>query len=214
MTALDTWEKRLTPYFTTKLRLIAEIPLVYEDVQAMGEAIKECLQHNPITHATSILTTHYPLTFITYMSGFAAYNTEQNFWQAFSDSLCVDKQALYNQKWHRSFVQLAKNRGLKAFGFSEDPTPYVTSIRFQGGIPTYSLPDYFEKMVLPALQRSALRELPAKDALAYLLEHTYFVDSPVFDFLRNSGDLGVEFFASSCKLAKHALEHHGEIISA
>lgn len=214
MNSLDTWEKWLAPFFNSKLRLIAEIPFTYDDVQSMGEAIGKFIQHGPFTVATTNLTTRFPLTFITHMSGFAAFNSERNFWQAFAESIGIEPQQLFNQRWHHHYVRLAKKRGLKVFDLSEDNTPYVMSIRFQGGIPTYSLPDYFEKMVLPAIQRAALRELPTKEALNYLLEHTYFVDSPVFDFLRNSGDLGIEFFSASCRLAKHAEDNHGELLSA
>lgn len=214
MNTIAQWEKRLRPFFNSKLRIIGEIPLSNIDIEEMAQEVGSLIRSEGLTRATSKLTTEYPLTLLTLMSGFAALNTEQNYWQAFADLIGTDKSGLYNSGWHRHYVRLAKNRNLKVFDFQDDPTPYVTSIRFQGGIPTYSLPDYFERMVLPAVERPELREVNHKEALAYLLNHTYFVDSPVLDFLKNSGDLGLQFFSDSCKLMGQALKNNGEILSS
>lgn len=212
-TSLQKMEQWLTPYFRSSLRIIGEIPFTFTDIEEMGKLVQQLIAQHGLSRATKELAEKYPLTFITLMSGFAAYNTQQNFWAAFSELIGQQSYNLFGQRWHHIYVRLAKERRLRVFEFAEDPTPYVTSIRFQGGIPAHSLPDYFEKMVLPAVQRSSLQEIEPQQALIYLLNHVYLVDSPVLDFLRNSGDLGVEFFGESCKLARHALQHHGEILT-
>ena len=211
--SLQLMEQWLTPYFRSSLRIIGEIPFTFTDIEEMGKLVQQLIAQLGLSRATLALTQKYPLAFITLMSGFAAFNTQANYWEAFSELIGQHKQGLYNYKWHQHFVRLAKAHGLKVFEFADDPTPYVTSIRFQGGIPAYSLPDYFEKLVLPAVERSSLQEIEPQQALAHLLAHVYLVDSPVLDFLRNSGELGVEFFGESCRLARHALQHHGEILT-
>jgi hypothetical protein len=211
----EQWQSRLRPFYESGLRIIGEIPFSQADIEDMGESVHAVINAEGMTQGTRTLTTEYYYLFITLMAGFAAHNTEQNYWQAFADFLELEKQSLYNAGWHHWFVGLAKQHGLKVFSFEDDPTPYVTSIRYQGGIPAHSLPDYFERMVLPAVQRPELREVPPKKALDHLLQgHVYFVDSPVLDFLRNSGELGVEFFEKSCKLARHALQNHGAVLNA
>ncbi|PKO03867.1 MAG: hypothetical protein CVU43_00695 [Chloroflexi bacterium HGW-Chloroflexi-5] len=212
MLQLNDWSKRLDPYYKSGLRIIGEIPLTWADINELADIVHAVFVAEGMKRGSDILYYEYPKLMLTLMACFAAHNTKRDYWQAFADFIEVDKVALYNQRWHHCFVELAESEGFKVFKFKDDPTPYVTSIRFQGGIPTYSLPDYFEKMVLPAVQRPDLREIPTKQALAYLLNHAYFVDSPVLDFLRNSGELGIEFFSDSCKLARHALKHHGEIL--
>lgn len=209
MQELEHWEKRLTPYFKARLRLLGEIPLSFSDVEDMAEGVKGCIRDHGLVKATAVLTQKYPQTLITFMSAFAAYNTQRNYWQAFADRIGVDKTQLNNRGWHHQFVSLAKARGLKVFDFKDDPNPYVTSIRFQGGIPAYSLPDYFERMVLPAVERPGLSDLTPQDALKHLLLNIYLVDSPVLDFLENSGEMGEGFFAESCKLARYVLQNHG-----
>lgn len=212
MASLEIWEKRLAPYFGSHLRIIGEIMLSLSDVEEIAAVVKSCIHHQGLTRATEILTKQFPCTYLTLMAEFAAHNVQQNYWQAFADLVGADKPGLYNQGWHHKFVELAKKKGFKVFDFGDDPTPYVTSIRFQGGIPTYSLPDYFSRMVLPAVQRPGLREVSPTQALNTLINTVYFVDSPVLDFLKNSSELGVEFFAESCRMARHALEHNGEIL--
>jgi hypothetical protein len=208
------WNKWLEPFYQNKPRIIGEIPLTYDDLEELALACYDVLKTYGMKDGSDRLYFDYPLLMLTLMPCFAAYNTQRDYWQSFADFINIDKTALFNQRWHRCFVELAKARGFKVFTFQDDPTPYVTSIRFQGGIPAYSLPDYFGKMVLPAVQSERLREVTPIKALEYLLGHVYFVDSPVIDFLKNSGQMGEEFFEESCRLARHALQNHGAILSA
>jgi hypothetical protein len=214
MAELKNWEERLEPFFESSLRFLGEIPLSESDMQEMAASVRNLIQTKGLASATDQLVHKYPLTLITLMSSFSAFNTEHNYWQAFADLIGTDKNYLYNHQWHRQYVRLAKVRNLKVFDFDDGPTPYVTSIRFQGGIPAHSLPSFFERIVDPAVRREGLRELPVPEQLKYLVEHAYFVDSPVINFLENSGPLGAEFFTESCKLLKHAYKQHGEILPA
>jgi len=213
MKNLEQWEQWLIPFFGVPLRIIGEIPLSYRDMEEMGELVKSFIVEKGINKATTRLVNNYPHVFITLMSSFAAYNDQQNFWDAFAKFIGTEHQNLSNYVWRHHYVELAEKFGLKVFTFSDDRTPYVTTIRFQGGIPTYSLPDYFEYMVLPAVQREGLREVEPTKALEYLISHIYSVDSPVLDFLENSGELGIEFFSESCRMARYALTHHNDIIA-
>lgn len=212
MTNLEQWEKRLGLFYTPSLRIIAEIPISIDDVEEMGTAVKSLIKSKGMTTSTNTMVKRYPLTMLTLMASYAAYNTQQNYWQSFADFLDVERNQLDNQGWRHHFVKLAKRRNLKVFDFEDSNTPYVMSIRFQGGIPTYSLPDFFERMVLPSVERPALNEISTEKVLAYLMDRVLFVDSPVLNFLRNSGELGIEFFEESRKLVRHALKNHGEIL--
>ena len=214
MNILPDWEKRLKPFFNGTLRIIGEIPLSYADIEEISNQVKLNADIIKVSGVTKQFRDYYPLTFITLLSIFAAYNTQRDFWQAFADFVHFDKSSILNQCWHKLFVELAKKQGLKVFEFGEDPLPYVTSIRFQGGIPAYSLPDYFERMVLPAVERPILREMPIETVLNSLIKRVLFVDSPVLDFLKNSGTYGIDFFKESCRLARHAIKNHGEILPA
>ncbi len=212
MAQLASWEKRLQPRFTSRLRIIGEIPLSETDLDELAEVIKHYIRQSNLRKATDFITQNCPLTFLTLLAHFSAYNDQQGYWHNLAEKVGSPHISLFNASWHKEFVKLAQKYGLKTFSINDSPNFYVMSIRYHGGIPTHSLPDFFERMVKPAVSREGLREQAAKDALKYLLENVYFVDSPVLDFLSNSGELGEVFFEQCCTLYRHAIENHGEIL--
>lgn len=214
MNTLQQWEDRLSPFFKSGLRIIGEIPLSYADIEEIGSLIKKYVDQHGYFQATQNIQHLYPLSFVTLLSIFSAYNTQQNFWQAFADFVHLDKGNIFNYKWHHVFVEIVEERGFKFFDAKKARTHYVMTIRFHGGIPIYSLPDYFERIVIPTVQRPGISELPSTNALKFMLDHAYFVDSPVINFLENSEELGLHFFDESRKLARHAESHYGEILGA
>lgn len=211
MAQLAAWEKRLAPYFTSRLRIIGEIPLSETDLDELAVVIKHYIRQSNLRKATDFITQNCPLTFLTLLAHFSAYNDQQGYWNNLAEKVGTELN-LHVIGWHREFVRLAQARGLKTFSIDDTPNFYVMSIRYHGGIPTHSLPDFFERMVKPAVSKEGLREQATKDALKHLLEHVLFVDSPVLDFLRNSGELGEAFFEQCCTLYRHAMQSHGEIL--
>lgn len=178
MVTLDQWEQRLKPYFTRSLRLLAEIPLTRTDIEDICAGVCASINRIGIAEATRFVTSRYPHTFLVMMAGFAAHNTEQGYWAALGGAMGVSQYELFNRGWHTTFKQEMKLRGLPYFDYEEAANPYVTTIRFHGGIPAYSLPDFFERLLLPTVKRPALNEIPTKQAMAAVLKTAYFVDSP------------------------------------
>ena len=212
MQTLVEWEKRLKPFFDSQLRIIGEIPLSETDVDELAEDVRLFLEELPtFTQATKLLTNRYPYAFMTLLAHFAMHNDQAGYWQALQQRVGAD-QDLHITRWHQRFVALAQRYGLKTFSESDTPNYYVATIRFHGGIPTYSLPDFFDRMVVPAVTQPELRNITAKDALSFLLKNVYFVDKPVLDFLNNSGEMGLTWFEACCKLVRHAKENHGEVL--
>jgi hypothetical protein len=214
MPALDQWEQRLKPYFTRSLRLLAEIPLTRTDIEDICACVHASINRIGIADATRFITKRYPHTFLVMMAGFAAHNTEQGYWAALGGAMGVSQYELFNHGWHSTFKQEMKVRGLPYFDHEEAANPFVTTIRFHGGIPAYSLPDFFERLLLPTIKRPALNEIPTKQAMAAVLKTAYFVDSPVINFLENSGILGEKFFDACRKMARHYLQAHGDLLPA
>lgn len=214
MPALDQWEQRLKPYFTRSLRILAEIPLTRSDIEDICAGVHASINRIGIAEATRFVTKRYPHTFLVMMAGFAAHNTAQGYWAALGAAMGVSQYELFNRGWHTTFKQEMKLRGLPYFDYEEAGNPYVTTIRFHGGIPAYSLPDFFERLLLPTVKRAALNEIPTKQALTAVLKTAYFVDSPVINFLENSGVLGEKFFDACRKMARHYLQAHGDLLPA
>lgn len=214
MQTLVDWEKRLKPFFDSGLRIIGEIPLTEPDVDELAEEVRQYLAgFDQFTQATRSLTNRYPYAFMTLLAHFAMHNDQAGYWQALRQRVGAD-QDLHISRWHQRFVTLARKNNLKTFSEADTPNYYVATIRFHGGIPSYSLPDFFERMVIPAVTQQGLREIPPADALNHLLKHVNFVDKPVLDFLENSGNMGLSWFKGCCKLVRHAHQNHGDVLPA
>ncbi len=199
MRSLIQWENYLRPYFQSHIRLIGEIPLRRRDVEDIADSLCVLIQSENIAQVTDLLVTVYPHVFLAFLTGFAAHNLERDFWGQVSQRLNI--KHVHNQNWHRHYVDLVKQRALRYFSGDETSRQYVTTIRFHGGIPAYSLPDFFGSILLPSVQRLAFAELPADKALNLILQTIHNVDAPVINFLTNSGELGVEFFQTCREMA-------------
>jgi hypothetical protein len=209
MKTLSEWEKWLKPFFVSGLRIIGEIPLTEPDVNELAEEVRKFLAgYDQFTRATNDLTKYFPFVFMTLLAHFSMYNDQSGYWHALQQAIGAD-QDLHITRWHHRFVNLARKSNLKTFFSSDTPNFYVASIRFHGGIPSYYLPDFFERMVYPAVKD--LKKIPPKDALNYLLPRAH-MGRPVLDFLENSGEMGLAWFEACCKLVQHAMENHGEVL--
>lgn len=197
------WDKRIQPYFTSKMRIIGEVPLTSDDVSEIAALINERIQKLGLGEATRLLWGLYPKTLLAFMTLFSAYNTEHDYWGTLGSHLGVDRSRLFSHRFHQYFYGAIKETKLRVFDFDEKGTPYVATIRYHGGIPAHSLPDFFERMVQPSIERPAFRESPSKEVLVTLLKTVYAVDSPVITFLKYSGELGIEFFDACRTLARN-----------
>lgn len=210
MATLAAWEKRLTPYFNTQLHILAEIPLTESDLDEILDLVRDEINTLGLPKTTERLEKFYPHTFLTMLAHFAAHNDQQGYWNTLGARL--DTEYLFNYQWHRKFVAACRDLGLFTFTRQDMNNYYVATIRFHGGIPTYSLPDFFEQMVEPAVTRSEYREVPPKQLLPHLIRSVYFVDKPVLDFLENSGEMGRVWFEECVQLFRHAKDNYGEVL--
>ena len=200
MPTLAEWEARLTPQLKRSLTILGEVYISRDEVEELADLIAAHIQRSrSLKAATDELVAHFPNTFVMFLTAFGAHNTEQSYWIALAQRLDISNQnTLFNCKWHKIYIADIKRRRLRNFDFEEAGTPYVATIRFHGGIPFYSLSDFFEHILLPTLDRPNLRELPEAEALKDVMRTSYLVNSAVRNFIENSKALGQEFF-SACR---------------
>lgn len=213
MPSLDLWEKQLTPYFTRRLSMIGEIQISRQEMEDMATGVRGCIQRNGLSRASELLDSQYPYTFIVFLTAFGAYNTQFDYWGALGEEIGSAREHLFNHRWHQRYLEKVKKLGLRHFSGVDPARPYVTTIRYHGGIPSYSLPDYFRHFVMTSVERPELAESSTRRVLDVLLRTAHNVDSPVINFLENSGSLGEEFFNACRKLAQHYKQYQ-EILSA
>jgi hypothetical protein len=213
MPTLEQWEKRLQPAFQRKLRMIGEIGLTRPEMEDITTGVRASIKKIGLPRTTQLLFNDYPYTFLSLLTFFSAYNTEYDYWGALAEEIGTERNYLFNRNWHRTYRDKVKALRLRIFDDQDFHKPYVTTIRFHGGIPIYSLGDYFRFIVLPSVDRPELNEVQSDQALQALLQTVAHVDAPVRNFLENSGDLGIEFFEASRKAARH-YRQYGVLLSA
>jgi hypothetical protein len=204
---LREWEEYLKPYFE-QIQVLGEIPLNRYDVEQIGLLIRTHIQKKGLTRATRDFQTTFPRTFITYLALSAAFNTEVGYWGGIIEIVGVaSTNALFmsNHHWGKIFIEITRKLSLRDFSNIGAPDPYVTAIRMHGGIPTYSLPDFFEHILLPSIRKPEFAELPTRELVKTVLESNtihFYVDSPVIYYLENGRSAAIEFVENCRRMAR------------
>ena len=200
---LKQWEAYLVGAMP-RVQLLSELGLNIEDMQEIAGLIKQEIKKYPNLHpATRNLVKNYPSTLVSFLAAFAAQNTEREFWDALARLLDVSSGDLNNAKWRNHFIDILKKN--KKPIFENISFLYVGNMRIHGGIPSYSLGDFFANMLMPAIEKPEYIELKGKELLDALFMRSavqLFTDSTVRNFFEFSDDIGLEFLESSRRVAR------------
>jgi hypothetical protein len=201
--SLKQWEEYLSGAMP-RVRLLSELGLNYQDMLEIASLIKGENAKRPNVHrTTAYLVDNFPCTFVAFLAAFAAQNTEREFWDALARLLEVSSGDLNNAKWRNYFIDILENN--KKTTFDTVGFKYVANMRIHGGIPSYSLRDFFSNMLLPSIEKPEYIELKGKELLDALLERSavqFFTDSTVRNFFEYSDEIGLEFLESSRRIAR------------
>lgn len=199
---LKQWEAYLVGAMP-RIQLLSELGLNYEDMLEIAKLIKdENAKRSSLRQTTTYLVGNFPCTFVAFLAAFAAQNTEREFWDALGRLLDVSGSDLNNANWRKPFIEILKNN--KKPTFENVGHLYVGNMRIHGGIPSYSLRDFFANMLMPTIEKSEYIELKGKELLDALLRRSVvqlFTDSTIRNFFEFSGDIGLEFLESSRRVA-------------
>ena len=213
---LKQWEGYLVSVMP-RVQLLSELGLNFEDMREIAGLIKQENKKRPNIHkTTNYLIENFRCTFVAFLAAFAAQNTEREFWDALARLLEVSGGELNNSNWRRHFIEILKEHNKPSFEDVGGVTnKYVTSMRIHGGIPSYSLSDFFANMLIPALEKPEYIELNGIELRNALLRRSVvqlFTDSTVRNFFENSGDIGVEFLESSRSVAREYISKRQIIV--
>ena len=160
MRSLGEWENYLRSYFQRRLRLVGEIPLHRRDVEELADLISvhfvEITQQEGMPRATKELTDRYPHAFIVFLTAFATFNEQLNYWRTLSERLNIPESHLNNYSWRHITYNWIKGNNLPILSEKQVSDKYVSTLRFHGGIPLYSLPDFFAHVLLPSVEKPEL----------------------------------------------------------
>ncbi len=207
---LSKWEERFAPYLE-QIELLGEIPLTQTEHAALEKDIAALVQRYGLTEATRQMEGHYPASFVVYLAFKAAFNDERSFWDKVAEVMGVS-QSFHQGKhhWGKVFRKIIRQYpNLRQFD-NISGRQFITPIRLHGGIPSYSLPDFFRFILLPSVEKAPYNGMEDEQALDELLGRyttTLLVDSVVRYFFKYGGTPAKRLFRRSRRMARLALEN-------
>ncbi len=206
---LHNWETLLAPYLP-RIELLGEIPLEREAHLELESDLREFVQKHGLTEATRQLRREYPAAFVTYLAFKAAFNNELGFWDQVAQSVGIENSSpLFHDShhWGKTFLEIIEEHpNLRRFA-GVSGLEYVTPIRLHGGIPAFSLPDFFQHILLPSVEKSPYDGMDDETALRALLDRytaQLFVDDVVRYFFLHAGQAAQKFFSKCRRMARLA----------
>jgi len=200
---LEDWETFLRP-FLSQVELLGEIPLEQPQHAELERALADFVRQYGLTEATRRLRADYPAAFVTYLAFKAAFNDERGFWDKVANDVGLESaQPFFHpaHHWGQTFLQIVEEHpNLRRFA-GVSGLEYVTPIRLHGGIPAFSLPDFFRHILLPSVEKAPYDGMEDRAALKALLERytaELFVDDVVRYFFQHGGEPAQRFF-SKCR---------------
>ena len=149
------------------VRLIGELPYTPADLEHLGGLIRARIANN-LSAGTHFLEHKTPTCLACFLVWAGIEGYEGNtYWPAVSARTGLDDPS-WQTRWGRIFLRFLHRNRLPVFDI-EGSTAYVTPILGHGGVPGSCLPEYFEKVLAPLVERH-LAESEDVEAVRYELQ--------------------------------------------
>ena len=207
MHTLGKWEKELSDKLPF-VELLGEIDLSPQQAKQLEQKIDEMVYRFGQSEAIHSLAKNFPTCLAVYLvtKGIYGYK-EGTYWESVASGSRLTAQNRLGQ----FFEQFLQQQKLPAFSHIGGYR-YVTSILLHGGIPNYSLPDFFAYFLHPLLTRTDTTSytFEISNAIAEWLDEgsqANFVDQPIRRFLEHGKMFARDFAARSLHLAHYSFEN-------
>ncbi len=153
---------------TTKVSLLGEFHLSIEEVDKLGTFINEHISEN-IQKGTEFLKTKSPTCLACFLvwKGILDYK-DGDYWSGIRESTGLSDPN-WQARWGKIFINFLKANEL-AYCDIQDAHRYVTPILIHGMIPNSCLDEYFEKILVPMVERELADSTEHKE-ISFLLRN-------------------------------------------
>jgi DNA-directed RNA polymerase alpha subunit len=199
---LAEWEEYLQPWVQW-VELLGEIPISSEERSHLGRVLGSFIESRSRGCVFRELRYDYPCSFAVFLTaqGIYGYDGRSGYWPGVGE--VIDKSL--NPNWTLEFGQLFE-KVIETFDLPLFPDMggrrYVDLILAHGGIPDYSLPDFFEHLLQPAVTQFRYADMSAAELIEEWLWHPdRRTDKPVLRFLEFGGKVAQDFVARCREMA-------------
>ena len=208
MTTLTEYEQLLRDKIQY-VELLGELDLPLEWAKRFSEWITDCIEKYGSTKALSHIKEKYASCLAIYLVTKGVYGyREGNYWSGVSEDISLNVIPT-QQQLGPFFEQFLQSHSLPLFP-GIGGRRYVDIILLHGGIPKYSLSDFFTHILHSALLRPELYGANAREIIATWIDSgsQSIVDKPIIRFLRYGGKLAVDFVERSLAMGQYYNEHN------
>lgn len=190
----------------SSVNLIAEIDLSPQLLEELRLGIKSLLRAHSFQAATAILQKSYPAAFVCYLVAEGIYSYKDGeYWGHIAQHLKLKGHEHLSQEWGSAFEAILTAWKKPLFEELQGHR-YVSRILVHGGIPNFSLRDFFDHVLVPIVN--------LEDSLSFDLEeyihdwlhfssHRYQVDKPIRRFLQEGGQYARDFVSRCITMMQH-----------
>jgi RNA polymerase primary sigma factor len=190
--------------------LLGELDLSPDWAKRFSARVAELIKSYGTTKALAHIKEKYASCLAIYLVTKGVYGyLEGDYWSSVSTDFCVNVLPTQQQQLGQFFEQFLQDHLLPLFP-GLGGRRYVDIILLHGGIPNYSLSDFFTHILHPALLRPELYGDNAREIIATWLDSgsQSSVNKPIIRFLRHGGKLAVDFVERSLDMGQYYIEHN------
>src|SRR5260370_2782634 len=201
MDSLADWEKDLREKIDY-IELLGELNLSQDDVRQIGSLIANLFCTYDQSTTLHILKRRYAVCLAVYLVAKGIYGYQGgDYWTSIKEEIGLTSGNI-QQQVGPCFEQFLLDQGLPSFPGVRG-LRYVRIILLHGGIPDYSLRDFFEHFLYPAISNPDFSGLNVKDLISVWLKRgmLYAVDKPIPRFLEHGGKIAMDFVSRSVDMA-------------
>lgn len=204
-TTLAEWERYLRPQ-VRRVELLGEIPITAEECTQLGKAIGSRLRRMGPAEAVQVFRRQYPCSLAAFLvaQGVYGYSGMEGYWPGLGQAVGKDLDANWASRLGLLFETVLQELGLPLFP-DLGGHRYLALILVHGGIPDYSLADFFANLLQPGVTRPQYAGMSAEELIAEWLWHAsgrYFTDKPALRFLEFGGKVAQDFVERCLEMAR------------
>lgn len=205
MATLAEWEEKLKIRVPT-IQLLGELGLTRQETEEIGLGIQNLVTKFGFDRTTSRLKSKYPCTFAAYLVFQGIFGFDHgNYWARVCQVTGIPYDPNYTPIWGRAFLEILQQLG---FHYRFGGNRYVGSILGHGGIPLYSLADFFGLLLQPSVTRVDWAATDTQELIQEWLSRSYlqFADKSIRRFFENGGIVAVDFVDRCREMAREYAE--------
>jgi RNA polymerase primary sigma factor len=191
------------------VELLGELNLSQEWAKEFSARVANFIESYGATKALGHIKEKYASCLAIYLVTKGVYGYQEgNYWSSVSADIGMNVLTA-QQQLGPFFEQFLQNHSLPIFP-GLGGRRYVDIILLHGGIPNYSLTDFFTHILHPALLRPEIYGANAKEIIATWIDSgsQSIVDKPIIRFLQHGGKLAIDFVERSLYMGQYYSEHN------